>query len=179
MLEVLHHRADRRPVLRSGTESATDGDLPAFARLDVVATAAVVVEIVRHRADDAVAVGDFRQLREVFADPQPRSPAADRAHWPADVGRRVRLHVEGFVLARAAEEEQEDHRLRPWLRASRRRLGGKHLRQRDSQEPCTTNLQHGATAEPPRHQTGSTEDLEHGGSVSRRAAPARHRTEAV
>ena len=140
LLEVLHHRANRRPVLRRGTEATADGDLPAFARLDVVAAAAVVVEIVRHRADDTVAVGDFCQLREVLADPQAWRPAADRAHWPADVGRRVRLHVEGFVLARAAEEEQEDHRLGPWLRARGNRLGGEDFLERCSQQPCSPDL---------------------------------------
>ena len=165
LLEVLDDRAHRGPVLRRGAEAAPHRDLPAVAGLDVVPATAVVVEVVRHRADDAVAVGDVGEAGEMLANPQARRAAADRGHRPADVGRRLRLHVERLVLARAAEEKKEDHRLGPaGPGVGRRLLGGQDPGKREPEEPRAAGLEHRAAAGPAGQGAGAAQDVEHGGS---------------
>ena len=75
--------------------------------------ARVVVRVVAvNAAHHRDAIHPPRQQRQVFAHREARHRRRDRLVRPANLGGRVRLHVERFELAPPAEEEQADDRLR-------------------------------------------------------------------
>ena len=68
--------------------------------------------VIAHRVmaalDHGHAIHDRGAARQVLADPHPRHPGGDRAELAADLGRRVRLHVPGIVMARPTVVEHQD-----------------------------------------------------------------------
>lgn len=79
----------------------------------------MIGEVVRHRADEGIAIGTAGVEREELADIDPRDVRPDRPESPADFRRGVGLHVVGFEVGRAPREPDEDHR-----RVVRGRLAG-------------------------------------------------------
>src|SRR5438045_1435267 len=80
----------------------------------------------RHRPNDGAAIDDLREARQPLADATSGNAARDAAQPAADLERGVGLGVEGFELADAAVEEQEEDRLRlaePRQRSVRRGRG--------------------------------------------------------
>ena len=68
---------------------------------------------VRHGADHRGAVHDLGQVGEQFTNIQSGQARSDRLQFAADLHRRVRLHVNGFKLARRAVEMKQDAGLGP------------------------------------------------------------------
>ena len=81
--------------------------------------AAVIGEVVRHRADEGIAIGTAGVEREELADIDSGDVRPDRPEGPADLRRGVGFHVVGFEVGRAPREPDEDHR-----RVVRGRLAG-------------------------------------------------------
>ena len=127
LIMVLHHRPHGGPVAWRGRKAAADGNVPAFPCLKVMTAAAVVIEGMRHGANDAVLVGDRGNLRQVFTDQEFRGSAGDGLERPANLFRSIGFQVPCFKLAGASEEHQKDDRLRPGGGLTDR-FGGQQLR---------------------------------------------------
>ena len=56
-------------------------------------------------------VRNLRVHREDFGDLDSGRLRADRFEWPANLGRCIRLHVEGIKMARPAKLVEEENRL--------------------------------------------------------------------
>lgn len=124
---VLHDGPHGGPVAWCGGEATADRNVPAFSGLEIMAAAAVVIEGMRHGANDAVLVGDRGHLRQVFADQEFRGSAGDGLERPANLFRSIRFQVPCFKLAGASEEHQKDDRLCP-SGGLADRFGGQQLR---------------------------------------------------
>ena len=119
--------------------------MPASTSLDVVATAAVIIERVGHRPDHGVPIRKIRQQGQVLTDQQPRRARGDGLERTTDPVGGMWLEVERLQLAWAAEEEYKNDRLRP---------GGnpllfclQQLRQRQSKQSGSRSLQEWSTTE--------------------------------
>src|SRR5678816_4783021 len=92
-------------------------------------------------ADERELVRDLRNAWKNLADLQIGIVGADRLKWPADLARRVRLHVERVDLRRRAEIENEDARfVVPAFRDGARGLCGHQLRHRKPQRAECAHL---------------------------------------
>src|SRR5688572_13117374 len=101
----------------------------------------------RHGANDAELIGDAGGPRQMLAHAQLGIFARNRLERATDFRRGVRLHVEGFELARATEQEEEDDRLRPGLAAASELFGGEEARQRQAKESRTRGFKHGPSCD--------------------------------
>ena len=115
---VIERRRVARPVVARGdlVELAA-GDRRA--RQHVMRRQQMVVFAMGQRANEGTAMHPLGQPRQVFADLQARHRRRDRLELAANLGRRVRLHVERVVMARRPGEKDDDDRLGfAWLRRS-------------------------------------------------------------
>src|SRR4051812_24451665 len=92
-------------------------------------------------ADQREFVADFRDLRENLAHLEPAALRADRLKRPANLARRMGLHVEGIELARSAEIEDEDASLVARARSRAQRLPPGKLGQAEAEPPQRARLQ--------------------------------------
>ncbi len=142
LCETFDDAAHRRPVLRRGEKPAAHGHLPAFAGLHVMTAAAVIVEGVGHRADDAVLVGDRGELGQIFGDEQARRARWDGTERPANFLRRLGLQVKCLELTGPAKEEKENDGLGFCVLEMRRRfLRSENFGQRHSEQTRAADLQ--------------------------------------
>ena len=110
-------------------------------------------------------VRDLRVQRKDFADLKVGIVRADRLERPANLARRVRLHVEGVELGRRAEIEDEDARLvAPRPSASRPcACAAASLRHRKAERAERADLEEIATRDAVAGGDGAgAGDLEHG-----------------
>src|SRR6187455_1326975 len=98
----------------------------------------------------------------MLADEKVRRAAAGWPEWPAHFTLGIGLQVKGLELARSAEQEHEDHRLRLSSHERRLRLlGREHSRQSHAKQPCPANLQQLAARDAGAVRSGSAVDREH------------------
>ena len=84
---------------------------PEIARLHPVGRGGVDRVLVMHGADDGEVLHHPGLAREALGDADARHGGGDRPVRPRELGRRVRLHVVGVLLAHAAVRPEDDQRL--------------------------------------------------------------------
>ena len=136
--------ADHRPIgreVRSRGGGRDDIRLGLVSRQRVIGGRVVDDGPMADRADHRHGVHDSGHPRQQLAHRQARHARGDRLELAAQLGRRVRLHVERVLLGDAAELVKEDHRLGPHLQA-RLRLGPQGGRQAQPQCSQGPDLEH-------------------------------------
>ena len=136
--------ADHRPIGREvrGRGGGRDAiRLGLVSRQRVIGGRVVEGGPMADRADHRHGIHDLGHPRQQLAHRQARHARGNRLELAAQLGRRVRLHVERVLLGDAAELVKEDHRLGPHLQA-RLCLGPQGGRQAQAQCSQGPDLEH-------------------------------------
>ena len=121
-----------------------------FTGQHVVGRHQVIVVLVGQRANDRVAIGTGRQVRQVFADAVTGNLCGDRIEVTPDLGGRPGFHVERLVVTGRAGQEH-DHDL---FRRARHSVGGRFGRS------CRRGCPTGQCPGHPQPQQARITDLE-------------------
>ena len=152
--ELVHHgtvRGKQRERIAQALVIARRG----AATQRVVTRRVVVLHRVIHRADERDLVHDLGHARETLAHLDAVGAGGDRLVRPANLFRRVRLHVEHVDVARPAPLEKEDDGLGLCLRPFLERLGAEQLRKSKPEQTQSADFDHLPARERRRVEAGT------------------------
>src|SRR5262249_4258300 len=78
---------------------------------DMVGGDQMIVLTMRKRTNERILIGARRQAGQMFTDNQARNLRGNWLEFSAQLGRRVRLHIESIEMAGGASQKNDDDRL--------------------------------------------------------------------